>query len=90
MARMVEMEVRKWSSSGKDRAFGWQLVTIEEAFRLGDETFRCPECFGKVKRVSASENPPMAAHGEHFQRNRGCSLGDCFDGGKRIHTSPLK
>jgi hypothetical protein len=32
----------------------------------------------------------MAAHGEHFQRNKGCSLGDCFDGEKRTHTSPLK
>jgi hypothetical protein len=31
----------------------------------------------------------MAAHGEHFRRNKGCSLGDCFDGVKRMHPSPL-
>jgi hypothetical protein len=89
MARMIQMEVRKWSGVGQDRTFGWQLISVEDAFRLGDETFRCPECFGRVKLMSASENPPMAAHGEHFQRNEGCSLGDCFGGEKRIHSSPL-
>jgi hypothetical protein len=89
MARMVEVEVKRWHGSAENRIYGWQLITIEEAFRLGDDTFRCPECFGKVKRTSASENPPIAAHGEHFQRNKGCSLGDCFDGEKRKHSSPL-
>jgi hypothetical protein len=89
MARMVEVEVRKWHGAGADRSFGWQLISVNDGLRLRDETFRCPECFGKVKLMSVSENPPMAAHGEHFQRNKGCSLGDCFDGVKRTHTSQL-
>jgi hypothetical protein len=89
MARMVEIEVRKWSGVGKDRTLGWQHISVEEGLRLRDETFRCPECLGRVRLMSASKNPPMAAHGEHFQRNKGCSLGDCFDGKKRIHSSPL-
>ena len=90
MARMVQVEVRKWHGTGGNRAFGWQLITVVEGLHLRDETFRCPECFGKVKLMSASDDPPMAAHGEHFQRNKGCSLGDCFDGEPHIHSSPLK
>jgi hypothetical protein len=87
---MVEVEVRKWHGTGENRAFVWQLIHADEGLRLRDETFRCPECLGKVKLMSPSENPSMAAHGEHFQRNKGCSLGDCFDGVARIHSSPLK
>jgi len=90
MARMVQVELRKWSGVGKDRAFGWQPISVEDGLHLRDETFRCPECLGKVKLMSASKEPWMAAHGEHFQRNKGCSLGDCFDGEKRTHSSPLK
>jgi hypothetical protein len=86
---MVQVEVRKWHRTGENRAFGWQPISVVDGLRLGDETFRCPECFGKVKLMSASGNPSMAAHGEHFQRNKGCSLGDCFDGVQRIHSSPL-
>lgn len=90
MARMVEVEVRKWHGTASNRSFGWQLISVEDGLRLRDETFRCPECLGKVKLMSASIEPPMAAHGEHFKRNKGCSLGDCFDGEKYMHTSPLK
>jgi hypothetical protein len=90
MARMVEVEVKSWHGTGDNRALDWQLISVVEGLRLRDETFRCPECFGRVRLMSASENPPMAAHGEHFRRNKGCSLGDCFDGEKRIHPSPLK
>jgi hypothetical protein len=89
-ARMIQVEVRKWSGTGVDRSFGWQPVSVNDGLRLRDETFRCPECFGKVRLMSASVDPPMAAHGEHFRRNKGCSFGDCFDGAKRIHPSALK
>ena len=30
------------------------------------------------------------AHFEHDERNKGCSLGDCFDGTKRMHRKPLE
>lgn len=89
MARMVEVQVKKWCGSTEERTFGWQVIAVHDGLRLRDEVFRCPECFGRVRLMSASSNPPMAAHGEHFRRNKGCSLGDCFDGVKRIHTSPL-
>lgn len=90
MARMVQVEVRRWYGAAENRTFGWQSIPVSEGLRLRDETFRCLECFGRAKLMSASEIPPMEAHGEHFQRNKGCSLGDCFDGEKRVHSSPLK
>jgi hypothetical protein len=68
MARMIEVEVQKWRGAGESRTFGWHIIPVDVGLRLRDEIFRCPECFGKVKLMSASENPPMAAHGEHFQR----------------------
>jgi hypothetical protein len=90
MARMVQVEVKRWHGAAESRKFGWQLISVEDGLRLRDETFRCPECFGRVKLMSASDAPQMAAHGEHFQRNKGCSLGDCFGGEKRSHSSPLE
>jgi len=89
MARMVEVEMRRWSGTDSSRVFGWSLISVSEGLRMGDETFRCPECHGRVKLMSASLTPPMAAHGEHFQRNKGCSLGDCFSGEKKLHVNPL-
>jgi hypothetical protein len=86
---MTQVQVRKWHTDGESRAFGWQLIQVEQALLLKDETFRCPECHGRVKLMNASQNPPMAAHREHFQRNHGCSLGDCFDGEHRMHTAAL-
>jgi hypothetical protein len=87
---MVQVEVKKWYGAAEKRTFGWQLISVDDGLRLRDETFRCPECLGRIRLMSASEDPPMAAHGEHFQRNKGCTPGDCFDGGKRTHSSPLK
>ena len=89
MARMTQIEVKKWYGEASDRKFDWQLIAVEDALRLRDEAFRCPEYFGRVRLMSASQNPPMAAHGEHFRRNKGCSLGDCFDGERRVHSSAL-
>jgi len=91
MARMVEVQVRRWQGSGASRTFDWQMIPVEEGLRLRDETFRCPVCLGKAVLKSASLVPPMAAHGEHQRRNKGCPLGDCYDQkGIRIHQFALK
>jgi hypothetical protein len=91
MARMVEVQVRRWQGSGASRAFDWQTITVEEGLRLRDETFRCPVCLGKAVLKRASVDPPMAAHGEHDRRNKGCPLGDCYDQmGIRLHPFALK
>jgi hypothetical protein len=88
MGRMIEVEMKRWHGSGASRAFGWQTISVEDGLRLRDETFRCPVCLGKVSLKSACLDPPVAAHGEHQTRNRGCPLGDCYDE-KGIRTLPF-
>jgi hypothetical protein len=88
MVRMPTLEVRKWHGEGSTRKFGWLSIPVMDALRLRDETFRCPECHGKAVPHAAS--PSQEAHGEHTQRNSGCSSGDCFDGNSRPHPNALK
>jgi hypothetical protein len=89
MARMTTVEVKRWHNTPQgERSFDWQSMSVEEGLRLRDETFRCPQCHGRVRLMSASQNPPMAAHGEHQRRHKGCPLGDCFDGGE-VRKQPL-
>ncbi len=64
-------------------------MSVTDALRLQDETFRCPECLGRVKLRQASAEKELAAHGTHYSKNPGCSLGDCFDGEKRAHIKPV-
>lgn len=91
MARMLEVEVKRWQGSDGNRRFDWQTITVEEGLRLRGETFRCPVCLGKAVLKSASLDPPMAVHGEHDRRNKGCPLGDCYDQqGIRLHSFALK
>lgn len=89
MTQMIEVEVKRWHGGTENRIFGWQLMAIEDALRLQDEKFRCPECLGKVRLRPASAEKNTVAHGEHMSKNAGCSLGDCFSGEKSPHPKPL-
>jgi len=66
MARMIEVQVRRWQGSGASRAFEWQTIPVEEGLRLRDETFRCPVCLGKAVLKSASASPPWLHRGFVF------------------------
>lgn len=87
--RMFEVEVKRWHGAANSRTFGWQRMPIKEALRLQDETFRCPECLGRVRLKYASVEKDTADRAEHYSKNVGCSLGDCFDGEKRQHPKPI-
>ncbi len=54
------------------------LRAVVEAMRLrvpgGDISFRCPECRCPVKPHDAGAT--TAAHFEHLERNKACSLSD--------------
>ncbi len=89
MAKMVEVEVKRWHGTAETRVFGWQRMSIKEALHLQDETFRCPECLGRVRLRQASEEKEKIAHGEHYSKNTGCSLGEHFDGEKHLHPKPV-
>ena len=53
-AQLVEVEVKRWHGAGDGRVFGWQLMPVKEALRLQEDTFRCPECLGRVRLRPAS------------------------------------
>lgn len=89
MTLMVEVEVKRWHGEPDSRIFDWQRMSVTEALRFQDETFRCPECLGKVKLHAASAEKDLAAYGKHLVKNPGCSIGDCFDGVKRLSIKPL-
>ena len=89
MDQIIDVEVKRWHGATGNRVFGWQRMPVREALQLQDETFRCPECFGRVRLRQASAEKEMAAHGEHYSKNQGCRLGDYFAGENSLHTKPL-
>jgi len=86
---MSEVEVKRWHGAGDGRIFGWQLMPVKEALRLQEDTFRCPECLGRVRLRAASAEKETEAYAEHYSKNTGCSLGGHFAGEKRLHLKPL-
>jgi hypothetical protein len=89
VTQMVEVEVKRWHGAGEGRVFGWQLMPVREALRLQEDTFRCPECLGRVRLRQASAEKETEAHAEHYSKNPGCSLGGHFAGEKHLHPKPL-
>lgn len=89
VAQIVEVEVKRWHGAADSRVFGWQRMPVKEALRLQDESFRCPECLGKVRLRQASPEKELVEHAEHYSKNTGCSLGNCFSGEKQLHPKPL-
>jgi hypothetical protein len=68
----------------------WKRLTLDQALELDPSRLkRCPECHGQVRLHKASIDG-MVAHFEHYERNPGCSLGDCFDGNPKLHPWPLR
>jgi hypothetical protein len=90
MVRMVQVEVKSWHDTAEGRKLGWHLISVKDGLRLQEDTFRCPECFGRVRLHQASIDSEIEAHAVHFARNKGCSLGDCFDGTKRPHPKAIQ
>jgi len=88
-AQLVEVEVKRWHGAGDGRVFGWQLMPVKEALRLQEDTFRCPECLGRVRLRPASAEKEKEAYAEHYSKNPGCSLGGHFTGEKHLHPKPL-
>src|SRR5579862_7065251 len=88
IAQIVEVEVKRWHGTADSRVFGWQRMPVKEALRLQEDAFRCPECLGRVRLRPASAEKDLAEHAEHYSKNTGCSLGNCFTGEKQIHPKP--
>ena len=86
---IVEVEVKRWHGAADSRVFGWQQMPVTEALRLQAETFRCPECLGKVRLRRGSPEEGTVDYAEHYSKNPGCSLGNCFSGEKKPHPKPV-
>jgi hypothetical protein len=66
---MTALEVKKYHGEGEERQFGWLGIAANKALLPCGETFRCPECHGRVITHKASES--QEAHGEHPVRHKG-------------------
>jgi hypothetical protein len=67
-----------------------ERLTLDQTLELDRSHLkRCPECHGQV-RLHKAFIDGTAAYFEHYERNPGCSLGDCFDGNPKLHPWPLR
>jgi hypothetical protein len=79
---MAGCEVKVWGD--------WKRLTLDQTLELDRSHLkRCPECHGQV-RLHKAFIDGTAAYFEHYERNPGCSLGDCFDGNPKLHPWPLR
>jgi len=78
------------TSADGTRRYAWTTITATSALRLAEPRLRCPECKGAIGLYRKSEDGAMPDRGEHRKRNHGCSLGDCFDGVRRMAASPIE
>jgi len=78
------------SLAGGTRQYMWNTIAAEDALKLAEPRLRCPECKGAIGLYRRSEDGAMPNRGEHKARNRGCSLGDCFDGIRRMAANPIE
>ena len=72
------------------RRYAWTTIAADIALKLAEPRLRCPECKGAIGLYRRSEDGSMPNRGEHKARNRGCSLGDCFDGVRRMAVNPIE
>lgn len=88
---MVEVDVKQFiSTADGTRRYVWSTITAAEALKLAEPRMRCPECKGAVGLFRGSEDAATANRAEHKKKNPGCSLGNCFDGVKRLATNPIE
>jgi hypothetical protein len=67
----------------------WNSIGISDALRMPrSRMMRCPECHGRV-RAHRQGTTGQREHFEHYERHKGCSRGDCFDGNLRKHFAAL-
>ena len=78
------------SMAGGARRYAWTTISAGDALKLAEPRLRCPECKGAIGLYRKSEDGSMPNRGKHKAKNRGCSLGDCFDGVHRMAVNPIE
>lgn len=87
--RVVDVKQFVTATDGS-RHYAWSTIKADEALKLAEPRLRCPECKGSIGLFRASADGAMPNRGEHKVRNHGCSLGDCFDGVRRLAVKPIE
>ncbi len=88
---MLTVDVKHFiTKADGSRAYMWKTIPVSDALKLADPHLRCPECKGKVGLIRASTDGVTVNRAEHRKRNKGCSMGDCFDGEKRLAENPIE
>lgn len=72
------------------RKYAWVTISADEALKIAEPRLRCPECKGAIGLFRRSEDGAMPNRGEHKKRNPGCSLGNCFDGVRKLAANPIE
>ncbi len=72
------------------RQYAWKTIYALDALKLAEPRLRCPECKGAVGLFRKSADGTLPDRAEHKKKNPGCSLGNCFDGTKRLALSPIE
>ena len=67
----------------------WKTVSIQTARDYPELARRCSECHGQIKIMRAGHGGAPRSHPEHYERHKGCSLGNCFDGERRPHPKQV-
>jgi hypothetical protein len=58
------------------RKSAWKKIGVAEAIEKKERRGRCVECHEPVRVHRRSKNKTQAAHVEHLEHNRKCSLSD--------------
>ncbi len=88
---MVEVDVKQFiSTADGSRRYVWSTTTADEALKLAEPRLRCPECKGAIGLFRRTEDETTVNRAEHKRKNPGCSLGNCFDGVKRLAANPIE
>jgi hypothetical protein len=72
------------------RQYAWVTIPADDALKLAEPRLRCPECKGAIGLFRRSEGGETPNRAEHKKKNRGCSLGDCFEGTRRVALNPIE
>lgn len=88
---MQKVDVKQFISvADGTRQYAWTTITADEALKLAEPRLRCPECKGAISLFRRSEDGAKPNRAEHKAKNKGCSLGDCFDGVHRMAANPIE
>lgn len=88
---MREVDVKQFVvTADGSRCYIWSTISADEALKLAEPRLRCPECKGAIGLFRRSEDGSKPNRAEHKKKNPGCSLGDCFDGTRRMAAAPIE